>query len=83
MSISPSSRHRGRFLDQWADPRAVAALREAFAHYELEDVGRALLATMGLFRWLAQETGERLGYGYPSEADERITALVRSHLSAM
>lgn len=47
---------RGRFLEEWADPRAVAALADAFAHYDVEDVWRALLATMDLFAWLERET---------------------------
>jgi aminoglycoside 6-adenylyltransferase len=42
--------HEGRFLDQWADPRAVAGLREADAHYDADDVRRALFATIDLFR---------------------------------
>ena len=53
--------HEGRFLDQWADPRAVAGLTNAYAHYEESDVRRALWATMELFRWLSVETAERLG----------------------
>lgn len=68
---------RGRFLEEWADPRAVAALSEIFAHYNEDDVWRALLATMGLFRWLAIETAELLRYPYPSFGDERATELVR------
>jgi len=44
--------HEGRLLDQWADPRAVAGLREAYAQYGEADVRRALFATMDLFRWL-------------------------------
>jgi aminoglycoside 6-adenylyltransferase len=72
--------HNGRFLEEWADPRAVAGLRTAFAHYDEADVGRALLATMELFRWLATETAERLGHPYPASADEHATALVRGYL---
>ena len=63
----------GRFLEEWADPRAVEGLRQAFAHYNREDIQRALFATMDLFRWLAVETGERLGYPYPTAADGRVT----------
>ena len=44
---------QGRFLDEWADARAVAALSTIFAHYDVADVWRALLATMELFHWLA------------------------------
>jgi aminoglycoside 6-adenylyltransferase len=68
--------HDGRFLEQWADPRAVQGLRQAFAHYDEDDVGRALLATMDLFRWLATETARQLGYPYPAAAEERVTELV-------
>jgi aminoglycoside 6-adenylyltransferase len=73
--------HNGRFLEQWADPRAIDGLREAFAHYDAADVRRALFATMDLFRWLATEIAARLGYPYPATADERVTALIRDYLS--
>lgn len=53
---------RGRFLEEWADPRAVAALPGIFAHYDAGDIGRALLATMEVFHWLAMETAERWSY---------------------
>ena len=68
---------RGRFLEEWADARAVAGLREAFAHYDGEDIWRALFVTMDLFRWLAMETAERLGLAYPMLGDERATTLVK------
>lgn len=67
---------RGRFLEEWADPRAVQALPEVFAHYDQEDVWRALSATMDLFRWLAVETAELLGYRFPAEGADRATELV-------
>jgi aminoglycoside 6-adenylyltransferase len=69
--------HRGRFLERWADPRAVEGLRAAFAHYDADDVRRALLATMDLFGWLAMETAEQLGYPYPSPAEEHATEFVK------
>ena len=68
---------RGRFLEEWADKRAVAELRGAFAHYDETDVWRALGATTDLFRWLAGETAQRLGYPYPSFGDERAPECVR------
>jgi len=68
--------HGGRFLEQWADPRAVEGLQDAFAHYDEDDIRRALLATMDLFRWLAVETAEKLSYPYPTLADEQATELV-------
>jgi aminoglycoside 6-adenylyltransferase len=67
---------RGRFLEKWGDPRVIKELKNAFAHYDEEDIWRALFATMDLFRWLAGETAEQLGYEYPTPADEYATALV-------
>ncbi len=56
---------RGRFLEEWADPRAVAQLPTVFAHYNSQSIARALRGTMRLFHWLAQETAQRWGYSYP------------------
>ncbi len=72
---------RGRFLEEWADARAVVALPAIFAHYDEADVWRALLATMELFRWLALETAEGLGYAYPSLGEDRAVEIV-DHLHA-
>jgi len=68
---------RGRFLEKWADPRALAALPATFAHYDEEDIWQALFATMELFHWLAIETSGLLGYAYPADGEEHATALVR------
>jgi aminoglycoside 6-adenylyltransferase len=72
---------RGRFLEEWADSRAVDALPSVFAHYDEADVWRALMATMRLFRWLAVETADALGYPYPSFGEERATELVQGMFS--
>ena len=69
---------RGRFLEEWVDPRAVEELKGIFAHYDAEDVWRALLATMELFRWVAVEAAERLGYPYLKLGDERATEFVKA-----
>ena len=73
--------HGGRFLEQWADPRAVEGLRDAYAHYDADDVRCALFATMDLFRWLAMETAEQLSRPYPTPADEHATELARMLLA--
>jgi aminoglycoside 6-adenylyltransferase len=67
---------RGRFLEEWADPKAVAALPEVFAHYDVEDIWRALLATMKVFHDLASETAGLLKYSYPALGEERARGLV-------
>jgi aminoglycoside 6-adenylyltransferase len=74
--------HSGRFLDEWADPRIVARLHHAYAHYDAADIRRALLATMDLFRLVAQEVTASLDYQYPTEEDAHIVALVASVLPA-
>ncbi len=68
----------GRFLEQWADPRAVAALRDAFGRYERDDLWRALFETMDLFRWLAMETAARLEYAYPVQAEAHVVDWVKT-----
>jgi aminoglycoside 6-adenylyltransferase len=74
--------HKGRFLEQWADPRALEGMRTAFGHHDPADVRHAMLATMDLFRWLAGETAQALRFSYPEEADAAITALVHDVLPA-
>jgi len=69
---------RGRFLEEWADPRALAALTAAFAHYNVEDVWQALLATMDLFAWLERETAVSLDLTYPTGGQEQAANLVQA-----
>jgi aminoglycoside 6-adenylyltransferase len=68
---------RGRFLEEWADSRAIASLPSVFAHYDEEDIWRALMATMELFHWLAVETSDLLAYSYPSAGEEHAMELVQ------
>ena len=75
--------HDNRFLEQWADPRAVAAFGGIYARYDREDIARALLATLDLYRWLAQETACKLGYTYPAESDAQIAIWTRDCLAAL
>jgi aminoglycoside 6-adenylyltransferase len=67
---------RGRFLEEWADPRAVTELAATFAHYDAEDVWQALLATMDLFGWLEQETSAALGFTCPIDGEAHSAELV-------
>jgi aminoglycoside 6-adenylyltransferase len=72
--------HNGRFLEKWADPRIVAQLRGTTADYNEVDIQRAMLARLDLFRWVAQETAERLGYVYPIEADRHVMDWIQKTL---
>ena len=69
---------RGRFLEKWADPQALGQMRDVFSHYDEADAKRGLLAAVVLFRALALETAERLGYSYPEEADRQVTEWIRA-----
>ena len=68
---------RGRFLEEWADPRALTDLIVAFAHYDTEDVWRALLATMDLFGWLERETAVARHFAYSTDGQVQATELVQ------
>jgi aminoglycoside 6-adenylyltransferase len=68
--------YAGRFLKEWADPRAQEALNEVFSHFDKSDSWRGLFATARLFTWLATETADHLGYEYPAIIDERVTKLI-------
>jgi aminoglycoside 6-adenylyltransferase len=72
--------HEGRFLERWADPDALAELRLAYAHYDADDVRRALLATMALFRRVALETAALLVLEYPERDDAFASRLVHELL---
>ncbi|MGD2250872.1 MAG: aminoglycoside 6-adenylyltransferase, partial [Candidatus Methanofastidiosia archaeon] len=72
---------RGRYLEKWADTRVIKELKNAFAHYNEDDIWRALFVTMDLFRWLAKETAEKLQYEYPVKGDQYATELVETLFS--
>jgi aminoglycoside 6-adenylyltransferase len=78
--FTPNEKHdtwfRGRFLETWVNPQAREELAGVFAHYDEADIWRALLATMVLFRWLAQATAQSLGYLYPAEGDSYVSRQV-------
>lgn len=63
---------RGRFLEEWADPRIVDKLKMVFAHYNPADIRRALLASMELFQFLVTEISLELKYPYSSETFHTI-----------
>jgi len=72
--------HRGRFLEEWADPRVLEQLRDAYAHYDRSDIARALWATVNLFRWVARETAGSARSVYPADVEERVVTLMAAVL---
>ncbi len=65
-------------MEKWVDPQVLKQMRNVFSHYDEADVKRGLLAAMDLFRAVALETIERLGYVYPEEADMLVTEWIRT-----
>ena len=67
---------RGKTDDTWKsgpNRKYSIDLRGTFAHYDDEDVWRASIATMSLFRTLATETAQRLELRYPTDVDANIS----------
>ncbi len=67
---------RGRFLEEWADPKAIAALPGVFARYNDGDIWRALQATMDVFHDLAVVTADLLIYPYPADGEAKARGWV-------
>ena len=70
------TKYMGKHLKVWADAGTWEALHRAFAHFDSADSWRGLLATMNLFRQLAVETSEVLGFTYPQDVDQKITGFI-------
>ena len=57
----------GRFLEEWADARALAALPATYSDSTPEGTRRAIRATLELLSWLGPQVAGRLGLVYPAE----------------
>jgi aminoglycoside 6-adenylyltransferase len=69
--------HAGKFIAEWADPRAYAALSKVFAHFDESDGWQALQARLDLFHRLARELAGERGFPYPAALEDQIIACVR------
>ena len=68
--------HDGRFIEEWAEEWIIQKLSNCYAHYEKNDIKKALLSTMELFTLVAVEVAGKLNYKYPTKADEYSTEWV-------
>ncbi|MBR6322612.1 MAG: aminoglycoside 6-adenylyltransferase [Lachnospiraceae bacterium] len=73
--------HDGRFLDRWADPAVLEALKDCFAHYDSRDCERALLATHRLFARIARTVAEKRGFPYPIDAEACAAEYLANHMN--
>ncbi len=67
----------GRGLKKSLDPKIWDEFASTFVGPEIEENWNALFRTTGLFRKVAIEVGEALGYRYPSELDEGVTSYLQ------
>lgn len=67
---------RGRFLEEWADPDAHAALGRAFARYDPGEIWQALEVTMDIFAEQARRTAESFDLTDDDAPEEHARELV-------
>ncbi len=58
--------HMGRYMQEWADPRAWSAYQQAFSRFDLSDSWKGLITSIELFKWLSEETAQNFNFAYPS-----------------
>jgi aminoglycoside 6-adenylyltransferase len=66
----------GKGLKRHLPPDIWEQLETTYAGAQLENNWEALANTMALFRRVAVEVGAHLGYAYPFDLDQRVTAYV-------
>ena len=69
--------HKGRFLEQWAEPEVLQELPSTFAGYTRADVQRALLANLRFYERFGREVACALEYRFPDEAYSFAAGQVR------
>jgi aminoglycoside 6-adenylyltransferase len=69
--------HKGRYLEQWAEPEVLQDLPGTFAAYTLADVQRALLANLHFYERFGREVARALEYRFPDEAYSFAAGQVR------
>ena len=62
--------HDGRFFDSWAGDEILSEISECFAHYDKDDIRKALIKTHELFARITRELAELEGYVYPDGAEK-------------
>lgn len=68
----------GRRLKRWLRPDLWAELDATYAGHALEGNWEAMFRTIALFRKVAIEVGESLGYAYPEGLHERAVAYLKN-----
>jgi hypothetical protein len=72
--------YSGRYMEQWADARVIAALPQMFAQFDRESLSHALRSMLDLMRVLGTETAARFDLYYPAETHDKIAANIETTL---
>jgi aminoglycoside 6-adenylyltransferase len=67
----------GKGLKKRLPPEIWSQLEDTYTGADLADNWEALFRTMTLFRQVAMEVGEALGYAYPQDLDDRVVQFVK------
>ena len=74
-SLKPGASGKG--LKKLLSPDVYRSLEQTYVGPKIEDNWTALFDTMALFRNVAIEVADHLGYQYPLDLDDRVTAYLR------
>ena len=74
-SVKPGT--YGRRLKNWLSPDLWTELGHTYVGAGLEENWEAMFKTIALFRKVAVEVGDRLGYAYPHDLDRRVVAYLQ------
>jgi aminoglycoside 6-adenylyltransferase len=64
--------YRGDFMRDWVNETTWRELHDVFAHFDAADSRKSLIASVGLFIRLTEETALKLGYEYPHRMVEEV-----------
>ncbi|MCL1905908.1 MAG: aminoglycoside 6-adenylyltransferase [Clostridiales bacterium] len=78
--ISYDTWHNGRYLEKWAEGWIIEKLARIFSRYDKEDIISSLVAAMELFRRIAIDVAEKLGFEYPESADKFVSDWINKEL---
>ncbi len=67
---------QGKSMQVWTDATIWKELHACFSHFDAESAWKALEKTTELFRRVALETAEALGYSYPRDVDRDLTQFI-------
>lgn len=70
---------RGRFMEEWADPRVIAELASVRTTHDQPSIRLALVNTTALYRWLSTETASYLGHEHSDALAENVTDWVAAN----